>query len=124
MLEFRPEGGAYARVKTVRASRKGTLSTRVTASRSGTFRWTSSATSKTEAGVSGGDHVDVKAKPKPKAYANCTALRKVYPHGVGRKGAEDKTSGTPVTTFTVDSRTYAKNTKSDRDHDKIACEKA
>jgi hypothetical protein len=46
------------------------------------------------------------AAPKPKKYANCAALHKVYPHGVGRTtAARDKT------------------TKLDRDKDKIACEK-
>ena len=60
----------------------------------------------------------------PKTYANCTALNKVYKHGVGRKGAVDKTSGKRVTNFTVNTAVYNKNTKSDRDHDGIACEKA
>ncbi len=127
-LEFRPDGGDYAPSKTVVASSKGKLSTTVTAARSGTFRWTSTGTDRTNPGASKGDHVEVQAapkpKPKPKTYANCDALRKVYPHGVGKKGAKDKTSGTPVTTFTVDDATYAKNTKSDRDKDKIACEQA
>ena len=127
-LEFRPEGETYEAVKTVTASSRGKLSTSVTASRSGSFRWTSSETGSTKAGVSGGDHVEVKAapkpKPKPKSYANCTALHKVYPHGVGKKGAKDKTKGTPVRTFTVDSKTYAKNKKSDADKDGIACERA
>jgi hypothetical protein len=65
------------------------------------------------------------AAPKPKAYKNCTALNKVYPHGVGKKNAKDKVSGSskPVTTFTKDDKTYALNTKSDRDKDGIACEK-
>ena len=61
-----------------------------------------------------------------KKYANCTALNKVYKHGVGRKGAKDKVSGhtKPVTTFTVNSTVYAANSKKlDRDHDGIACEK-
>jgi hypothetical protein len=59
-----------------------------------------------------------------RAYQN-TALNKVYPHGVGRVGAHDKVSGKskPVTTFTRSNAVYAKNTKSDRDKDKIACEK-
>lgn len=64
------------------------------------------------------------AAPKPMAYANCTALHKVYPHGVAKaKGTVDKTSGVKVTNFTVDAKTYALNTKSDRDKDGIACEK-
>lgn len=63
------------------------------------------------------------AAAAPKTYANCTALNKVYPHGVGRKGARDKTSSRPVTNFTVNTAVYNKNTKSDRDKDGIACEK-
>jgi uncharacterized membrane protein len=57
-------------------------------------------------------------------YKNCAALNKVYPHGVGKKGARDKTSGTPVTNFTVSASVYAANKGSDRDGDGIACEKA
>jgi hypothetical protein len=63
------------------------------------------------------------ATVKPKTYKNCTALNKVYKHGVGKKGAHDKTSGTPVTTFTRNNKVYSLNTKSDRDKDGIACEK-
>jgi len=58
-----------------------------------------------------------------KTFKNCTAMNKVYPHGVGRSGARDKTSGTPVTTFKVSSSIYAANRGSDRDKDGIACEK-
>ena len=61
---------------------------------------------------------------KPKAYKNCTALNKVYPNGVGKKGAKDKTSGERVTWFEVNTKVYKLNTKSDRDNDGIACEKA
>ena len=59
----------------------------------------------------------------PKTYKNCTALNKVYKHGVGRFGAHDHTSGTPVTNFTRNNKVYKLNTKSDRDKDGIACEK-
>src|SRR5690348_2129616 len=68
-----------------------------------------------------------------KSYRNCTALHRAYPHGVGRPGAHDHTSGTPVTTFKRSSALYAHNDgKSplysgehdlDRDNDGIACEK-
>lgn len=60
-----------------------------------------------------------------KAYKNCTELNKVYKHGVGKPGAKDKVTGKskPVTTFTKSAAVYAKNTKSDRDKDGIACEK-
>ena len=60
---------------------------------------------------------------KAKTYQNCTALNKAYPHGVGKPGARDKTSGKPVTNFTRNTAVYNANTKSDRDKDKIACEK-
>lgn len=60
----------------------------------------------------------------PREFANCTALNKVFPHGVGKPGARDKTSGTPVTNFLRSTPWYNKNTKSDRDKDGIACEKA
>jgi len=60
---------------------------------------------------------------KAREFANCTAMHNVYPHGVGKVGAHDKTSGTPVTNFKRSNALYAANTKSDRDHDKIACEK-
>ena len=60
-----------------------------------------------------------------RVFANCTALNKVYRHGVGRKGARDHVSGTsrPVTNFTVNTVVYLANKKSDRDRDGIACEK-
>ncbi|MFG1606043.1 excalibur calcium-binding domain-containing protein [Actinoplanes sp. NPDC049265] len=60
-----------------------------------------------------------------KTYANCTAMNKAYPHGVGKKGARDKVSGStkPVTNFKVDTALYNANKKSDRDKDGIACEK-
>jgi hypothetical protein len=56
-------------------------------------------------------------------YRNCTALNKRYPHGVGRWGARDHTSGTPVTTFKRSNRLYRQNRSLDRDKDGIACEK-
>ncbi len=61
--------------------------------------------------------------PAPRVYANCAALNRVYPHGVGLPGAVDRTSGTRVTTFTRDAATYRLNTGRDRDKDKIACER-
>src|SRR6478672_10445440 len=53
-------------------------------------------------------------------YANCAALNKVYPHGVGLKNAHDHTSGTPVTNFARKPVVYRANKKSDRDGDGIA----
>ena len=60
---------------------------------------------------------------KARVFKNCTEMHKVYPHGVGKVGARDHTSGTPVTTFKRSNALYAANTKSDRDKDGIACEK-
>ena len=50
-------------------------------------------------------------------------LNRVYPHGVGRYGARDHTSGTPVTNFRRSNRLYRQNKGLDRDKDGIACEK-
>ncbi|WP_067500607.1 excalibur calcium-binding domain-containing protein [Actinoplanes sp. TFC3] len=66
------------------------------------------------------------AEAAPKKFKNCTELNKKYKHGVGRKGAKDKVSGSskPVTTFKVDTALYnANKSKLDRDKDGIACEK-
>jgi hypothetical protein len=61
-------------------------------------------------------------------HDNCTNLRKRWPHGVGTRGAVDKTSGTRVTTFTRNNDAYwaaeRHNGTLDRDNDRIACEKA
>jgi Excalibur calcium-binding domain len=57
-------------------------------------------------------------------YQNCKALNARYPHGVGRFGARDHTSGTPpVTNFRRSNRLYRQNKARDRDGDGIACEK-
>jgi Excalibur calcium-binding domain len=67
-----------------------------------------------------------------KHYRSCKALNKDYPHGVGRKGARDKTSGKRVTNFTRNNKVYSYNDGAgadprehdlDRDNDRIACEK-
>jgi Spy/CpxP family protein refolding chaperone len=63
------------------------------------------------------------AEAKPaKHFQNCDSMHKVYPHGVGKPGAKDHTSGTPVTTFKRSTPLYNANTASDRDKDGIACE--
>jgi hypothetical protein len=63
----------------------------------------------------------------PPLYKNCTNFHKRYPHGVGRRLARDKTSGTPVTTFLRSTLIYRRamsyNSGLDRDKDGIACEK-
>jgi hypothetical protein len=71
---------------------------------------------------------------QPRSYKNCASLNKVYPHGVGRKGARDKVSRGPrVTNFRINNTVYAYNDGKpprhrgerdlDRDNDGIACEK-
>jgi hypothetical protein len=47
-----------------------------------------------------------------------------YPHGVGKVGARDHTSGTPVTNFKRSNTLYRQNAHLDRDKDGMACEKA
>ena len=78
-----------------------------------------------EAAPSVGTVALLQAKSSKKAlYKNCTALNKVYKHGVGRSGARDKTSGKRVTNFRVTTKVYNLNKKRlDRDKDGIACEK-
>lgn len=66
--------------------------------------------------------VSAEAKPA-KDFANCTALNKVYAHGVGLPKAKDKTSGVPVRNFKKSKPLYRANKESDRDGDGIACEK-
>jgi Excalibur calcium-binding domain len=56
-------------------------------------------------------------------YPNCKALNAKYAHGVGKVGARDKTTGTPVTTFKRSNSLYRINAGRDRDKDGIACEK-
>jgi Excalibur calcium-binding domain len=56
-------------------------------------------------------------------YKNCTALNKRWPYGVGRWGARDRTSGTPVTNFKRSNILYRQNSHLDRDKDRVACEK-
>jgi hypothetical protein len=64
----------------------------------------------------------------PRLYKNCTNFNNRYPHGVGRRTARDKTSGTPVTSFTRSTVLYNRamryNRDLDRDRDGIACEQA
>ena len=62
------------------------------------------------------------AEAQAKEFKNCTAMHKVYKHGVGKPKAHDQTSGTPVTTFKRSLALYQANKKSDRDGDGIACE--
>jgi hypothetical protein len=63
----------------------------------------------------------------PALWKNCTHVNHRYRHGVGRVGAHDKTSGTPVTNFERSTFLYRTamryNRGLDRDKDGIACEK-
>jgi len=63
----------------------------------------------------------------PARRKNCTAVNKRYPHGVGKVGAHDKTTGVPVTNFAHSNYLYRLamryNRRLDRDKDGIACEK-
>jgi hypothetical protein len=63
----------------------------------------------------------------PWLYKSCAHLNTRYPHGVGKRFARDKTSGTPVTNFRRSTLLYqpamSYNRGLDRDHDGIACEK-
>ena len=62
----------------------------------------------------------------PAQWKNCTVVNKKYAHGIGKAGARDHTSGTPVTTFTHNTKLYQQaisaNGGLDRDKDGIACE--
>lgn len=57
-----------------------------------------------------------------KKFANCTALNKVYPHGVAKKGYL-KTAGGLTGKPKVSNSLYSQNSGSDRDKDGVACEK-
>ena len=67
--------------------------------------------------------------PALRSYPDCAHLNAHYPHGAGRPGATDRTSGRPVTTFLADLPLYARNDGGkgehdlDRDNDGIACER-
>lgn len=61
--------------------------------------------------------------PSVVKYKNCKKLNKKYPHGVGKKGAKDKTSGKAVKNFKKSNAVYKANRHLDRDSDGIACEK-
>jgi Excalibur calcium-binding domain len=67
----------------------------------------------------------------PYLWQNCTHVHTKYRHGVGKVGAHDRTTGTPVTTFYRSTRLYSiamsynsqRGYNLDRDRDGIACEK-
>lgn len=59
-LQFRPVGGSYQTVKTVKTGTGGALKTTVTANADGSWRWHYAGTSTTRPAVAVGDGVDVK----------------------------------------------------------------
>ena len=64
----------------------------------------------------------------PLLYKNCTNLSRKYRHGLGKRGARDRTkSGDPVTNFLRSTLIYNRairwNGGLDRDKDGVACEK-
>jgi hypothetical protein len=65
----------------------------------------------------------------PRLYDNCTNFNKRYRHGVGRRGARDRTKSgrNPVTNFLrstlIFNRAMRWNRDLDRDRDGVACEK-
>ena len=73
------------------------------------------------------------AQAAARHFSSCTALHRVYAHGVGRVGAVDRTSGKRVTTWKRSTALYRANNGPrnrstgeydlDRDNDGIACEK-
>jgi Excalibur calcium-binding domain len=62
----------------------------------------------------------------PAQWKNCDAVNARYPHGIGKLGARDRTSGEPVTNFRRSTPLYrlaiGYNAGLDRDKDGIACE--
>ena len=81
VLAFEADSGDGDDTYRVTASKKGDLKTTVQARTSGTFTFVY------EDAESNGDHIVVREPlPKPKKYKNCTALNKVYKHGVGKMG--------------------------------------
>lgn len=59
---------------------------------------------------------------KIKKFKNCTAMNKVYPHGVAKRGYDKTATGLTGEPF-VNTKLYNKNSGSDRDKDGVACEK-
>jgi Excalibur calcium-binding domain len=61
----------------------------------------------------------------PKKYGSCGKMNVDFPHGVGLRGAVDRTKdGIPVRNFAIRPDVYKANSgRLDRDKDDIACEK-
>jgi len=76
-----------------------------------------------EPGAITSSQMSTPAAPAAASFSNCTEMHGQYPHGVGKPGAVDSTSGTPVTDFVQSQELYDANSGLDRDGDGIACEK-
>ncbi|MFF4038918.1 hypothetical protein [Streptomyces sp. NPDC001816] len=59
LLQFKADGGSYKNVKAITSGTGGALSTTVTATKSGTYRFVFTGTATTAAKASAGDHVTV-----------------------------------------------------------------
>ncbi|MEN9740651.1 MAG: hypothetical protein RLZ72_917 [Actinomycetota bacterium] len=55
-------------------------------------------------------------------YKNCTALNRVYPHGVAHTGYSERGGGLTGRPK-VSNAIYNANSSKDRDHDGVACER-
>lgn len=62
------------------------------------------------------------AAPLPKAYANCTALAKVYPNGVANSNKATNKGVGAILKPAVSPSVYKLNARLDKDRDGIACE--
>ncbi|RYU14818.1 excalibur calcium-binding domain-containing protein [Nocardioides iriomotensis] len=92
-------------------------------------------TATTTLSISGPAEADHQGQDR--TYPSCKSLNRDFKHGVGRRGAVDKTSSERVTNFTRNTRVYLLNDGPrtpgaamgqgqydlDRDNDGIACEK-
>jgi len=82
--------------------------------------------------ASAGVAISTPADAAARHFKSCTGMHRVYPHGVGRPDAVDRTSGKRVTNFRHDLALYRANNGPrnyatgeydlDRDNDGIACE--
>jgi Excalibur calcium-binding domain len=125
-VQFRASGTTtWKAIKAVKTNSAGKISTTVTAAADGFWRAHFAATVFTGGTDSAADYVEVLTAADKKKFANCTEMNATYPHGVGMTGAVDHVSGstTPVTDFTRNNNLYTVNSGSDRDKDKIACER-
>lgn len=118
----RRSGSSWVRVMAGKTNAAGRADFKATIPRSTVYRAVASAAGHSTGATSKTVQVRV-ALPKARRYASCRALNAAYPHGVGRSGAHDRTTGRRVTVFTVYVRAYQLNSALDYDHDGISCER-